>query len=397
MTAITAANAFRNAANQGVGKQAFEDLRDFVAQMMGGAAESTLTIAAGVVTPTSGLHSIDTEAAAATDDLDTLAQTNLQDGQFVTISLANAARLVRVRHNIGGAGKVLLKGGSHFTLANTDSFLMLKRAGTTWIEIARFTGPLRERLMANRDYFVRTDGNDGNDGLSNTAGGAFLTLQAAWDAVAALDVAGFTVKIRIANGTYNGALSINKAPLNAAFGTIVIEGQNSTGAILAVTSANAISVTAPATGLVIKDLKITVTTSGNAIFVNHPGAAINNINNVEFGACANTHIRCDDGKILISSNYSISGAAQQHFIVQLGGALEVASLTVTVTGTPAFSGSFALASRGVSTWFSVTFSGAATGTRYSATLNGVINTFGSGANFFPGNAAGSTATGGQYA
>jgi hypothetical protein len=38
-----------------------------------------------------------------------------------------------------------------------------------------------------------------------------------------------------------------------------------------------------------------------------------------------------------------------------------------------------------------------TGTRYDATLNAVINTFGGGANYFPGDSAGTTATGGQYA
>lgn len=43
-----------------------------------------------------------------------------------------------------------------------------------------------------------------------------------------------------------------------------------------------------------------------------------------------------------------------------------------------------------------TYSGSATGARHSAQLNGVIYTNGGGANYFPGNAAGSTASGGQY-
>jgi hypothetical protein len=41
--------------------------------------------------------------------------------------------------------------------------------------------------------------------------------------------------------------------------------------------------------------------------------------------------------------------------------------------------------------------GSSSGTRYSATLNGVINTSGGGATAFPGNVAGSTSSGGQYA
>lgn len=44
----------------------------------------------------------------------------------------------------------------------------------------------------------------------------------------------------------------------------------------------------------------------------------------------------------------------------------------------------------------MTFSGAATGKRYDVATNGVINTNGGGASYFPGNVSGTSATGGQY-
>ena len=54
-------------------------------------------------------------------------------------------------------------------------------------------------------------------------------------------------------------------------------------------------------------------------------------------------------------------------------------------------------SAGVYQSYSMTFSGSATGSRYTVNLNGAVYTAGAGANYFPGNAAGSAATGGQYA
>jgi hypothetical protein len=83
--------------------------------------------------------------------------------------------------------------------------------------------------------------------------------------------------------------------------------------------------------------------------------------------------------------------------VNQDGQFSCLSQAVTLTGTPAFATAFAYASiAGIQAWNGTTFSGSATGPRYSVAGNSVVNTAGGGANFFPGNAAGSTATGGQY-
>ena len=42
-------------------------------------------------------------------------------------------------------------------------------------------------------------------------------------------------------------------------------------------------------------------------------------------------------------------------------------------------------------------SGAVTGGRYQSSVNGVINTYGGGASYFPGTVAGNVSMGGQYA
>ena len=76
----------------------------------------------------------------------------------------------------------------------------------TWVAITGGVG--RERLTSNRTYYVRTDGSNSNDGLTNTSGGAFLTIQYAIDVVSSiLDIASdVTVTIKVADGTYTGVI-----------------------------------------------------------------------------------------------------------------------------------------------------------------------------------------------
>ena len=71
--------------------------------------------------------------------------------------------------------------------------------------------------------------------------------------------------------------------------------------------------------------------------------------------------------------------------------------TVTLTGTPAFSAGFARADlTGMISSYGNSYSGSATGPRYSVATNGVIFVNGGGANAFPGSSSGSVSTGGQY-
>ena len=91
---------------------------------------TTLTIATGVVTITTSFHAIDTEAAAATDDLDTIS--GGQTGQVLYIHAANGARDVVAKD---GTGNLKLVGD--FTMNNTEDMLTLIFDGTNWLELAR--------------------------------------------------------------------------------------------------------------------------------------------------------------------------------------------------------------------------------------------------------------------
>jgi pectin methylesterase-like acyl-CoA thioesterase len=93
--------------------------------------------------------------------------------------------------------------------------------------LAYFQGLFREKLTAARTYWVRTDGSDSNDGLANTSGSAFLTVQKAIDVASALDNGGFNITIQLGNGTYSAGASLKSF---VGSGRIVIQGNSTTPA-----------------------------------------------------------------------------------------------------------------------------------------------------------------------
>jgi hypothetical protein len=120
---------------------------------------------------------------------------------------------------------------------------------------------------------------------------------------------------------------------------------------------------------------------------------------VTFGACGGHQIFVGTGGFLnIDADYSITGGGVTHWNVGNAGLIFIQNPhTITLTGTPAYTGSFASAVLGGTLFVGgQTFSGAATGQRFNASLNGIIATGGGGINYFPGNVAGTTSTGGQY-
>lgn len=82
-----------------------------------------------------------------------------------------------------------------------------------------------------------------------------------------------------------------------------------------------------------------------------------------------------------------------------GASIQDGGRTITLTATHNFAVSFAYAEQNsVMVVGGNTFSGAATGTRYTILTGGVISTNGGGPNYLPGNSpgVGGTATGGGY-
>lgn len=328
------------------------------------------------------------------------------------VSDTSEARIFNVTDPAGG---YLVTGSPHQHPVNTGSIVVMDEGAIQGSAYAlNFVGGVnasvsgsvarvyltREVLSAARTYYVRTDGSDSNDGLSNTAGGAFLTIQKAVDTVANLDKSIYDVTIQVADGTYTTPIVL-KTTVGA--GTASIIGNTTTPAnvIVSTTSNNAISADGAVGVWIIKGLKLTTTTTGFGMFIVNAPTTVK-IQNMDFGTMATgyAHMIAGDGAtIQITGNYNITGAAGRHlYASQLGKIIYAAASTVTLTGTPAIT-IFALADRMslISTSAVPTYSGSATGQRYLVQLNSVIYTGGGGANFFPGNSAGASASGGQYA
>lgn len=160
---LPALNYLSNASRtEGEQKVAFEDLNKGIKQVPGaGVADQALTIASGSVTPASGASAIlvlDTEASGATDDLTNIVVTNIDDGAMVWLRNANAARVVVVKHSAGGSGQISLATGGDCVLADPDRhWLLLKRNGTLFLEVARFpSADLFPMLSKSGNYTTTT-------------------------------------------------------------------------------------------------------------------------------------------------------------------------------------------------------------------------------------------------
>src|SRR3954453_8074970 len=147
-------------------------------------------------------------------------------------SLTVAAKQAALLRYDGTAARWRLIAGASGLLAAANNLSDLANAAA-----ARANLGVREQLAANRIYYVRTDGSDGNNGLSNTGGGAFLTIQKAIDTAAALDLSIYNVTIQVADGSYGGAVVVSGAWVGS--GSVTLQGNTTTPGNVGITTAGA--------------------------------------------------------------------------------------------------------------------------------------------------------------
>lgn len=243
--------------------------------------------------------------------------------------------------------------------------------------IQRICG-MREVLTAPRTYYVRADGSDSNDGMVNSASGAFATIQHAVDTISEdLDINGQLVTVQL----QSGATFTENVSFKPYFGQYVATQTNPTiigddanpgnyvvdgGAGITFLGVNAHSpwyvrgLTAKAaTGVSIEaDINATIY-----------------FTNLIFPATTSDHIRAlFEGKVEALGPYTISGGSSTHLLAAAGGQFLIQpGKTVTISGTPAFGSSFASAAlNGQITLTGTTYSGSATGTRWKIDDSGAV-------------------------
>lgn len=274
-------------------------------------------------------------------------------------------------------------------------------AGTNTTQVATtayVVTAIREKLTATRNYYVRTDGNDGNTGLVNNAGGAFLTIQRALAVIlGTLDLAGQNVNVNIIAGTYAGAISFTSPQVGA--GNITLIGDTTTPSNINIATGGSTCITVDGGGCRLFVQGVKLSNTGQALLYAKNGGFISTSGKNEFGGTSGHRMIAEaGGRIEATAAETISGTASgAHYLAQQNGTIYCQGAVWTASGTAAQAPFASAGFNGTIYAFGNSSSGTFTGQRYNAGLNGVITSNGGGASYFPGSIAGATSTGGQYA
>jgi hypothetical protein len=128
--------------------------------------------------------------------------------------------------------------------------------------------------------------------------------------------------------------------------------------------------------------------------------------NIEFGPINGpngAHVASTNGGYVAAigtdqggGSLKITGKAASHLLASGGLIVSIGHIDLTIVGSPAIVIFANAGSLGTIQQTYNTITGSSTGSKYSASLNGIVNSNGAGVNYFPGTTAGSVNTGGQY-
>lgn len=251
------------------------------------------------------------------------------------------------------------------------------------------------KLIADLTYYIATTGSDSNDG---SALNPWLTVQHAVDYIKSnILLNGYRITLQLADGTYADSILADGSFNNAdtVVPSVTIKGNlTDPENVIIHTAGHCLTAVGNSNSPINIEYCKLKSDAGNCLFAYQQGNI--RYNNLIFDS-ASIHILAQHlSSIKCSGNYEISGGALFHVVGSINSAIEIVGRTITLAGIPAFSLIFALVEKmsylGID---GCTFAGTATGKRYQASVNSLIWAFG-GANYLPGNVAGTTDNQGIY-
>ena len=252
-------------------------------------------------------------------------------------------------------------------------------------------------LKENRTYYVRTDGNDKNSGLTDEAVGAFKTWQRAVQIVAALDLAGQTVTLQHGEEYPQTFTSTVVIPPMTGGGRLLVRGAPTPGATTFNVPGQCFQLESPGCKVQFENMTLIGGGSGQIYVAYNSAAYIHH--GMVFGPCNFAHIYVHDSQamaLVLGASYIVNGGGGYHLFNNAGMVFMEAS-SIVLKERPHFAGGFVEMRNGAKMQtVSTMFPGASTGPRYQVRTNGVIDTAGGGPDYFPGSSPGAVSSGGQY-
>lgn len=265
-------------------------------------------------------------------------------------------------------------------------------------------GPTTNVLTAPRDYYVDGGlGSDSNSGLD--AGHAFATLQRVANEIARFNLNGYSVVVHIADWVGNAYAPVYLGQYGGS-GSVTFVGNTVTPSNVLIASGAGPAVTCSFGGYTMRGCKVT-STAGNPT-VGSPGAGVASIgagnivlDTMEYGFCVDGQVYAyAGGTCTVTGLQKVSGSSASFLSAAIGAMVIVISGASVAVTTPVTVTNFAAASvnSNIVGAFGGGISGAGnvTGSKFAVSGNGVINTGGGGASYYPGTTAGTQQTGGQY-
>lgn len=254
---------------------------------------------------------------------------------------------------------------------------------------------IKRKLLANTTIYVRADGSDANAGFDDTAGGAKLTLQSAFNLARTINANGFRLIVQVRAGTFAGANLAEPlfdiAGPNATWpGYLELYGEDGVGSTI---FNSLITINA----LVYFDnfaftQNIRLTHASGAIGYDGSGLIVS-------GNTSGRRFDCIAGHMALFGNISITstGTGGQSLVRCLGGAAELFG-TWTWSSTPSYTIAIFHCSGNTSTIFpgGVSYVGSPTGKKFHIDAQGSIDTFSNDLSLLPGSLPGTIGGGGFY-